>query len=365
MKINKENYEEYFLLYADNELTEQERREVEAFVESDLKYQQEFRDILSTVQSPDNIFLDDKSFLLKSRGDVFIDKNNREEKFVEYHDGELNEEEKSFVKQFLDKNQIYQAEFDWIEKAKLSPDSDIHYPAIHDLYRKSARVLYLNFVKYVAAAILTGMIVWYGANKFTGSHSEKVSPLATQVTKPTNPEVGEKNKTSVNQVSDNSLSGKAIANNSSKEKRLPVLQRKNNIAQPEKSSIVNVPSIRKDEPAQQLIANTTQEDDLPFFDNTKEAGKIKTNADLVQGKNIDHLTAKVTIPDKELPGMSENNAGSREFHISPENAEDIFANDFPDDNLRKSKIGILVKKVQRTINRNNPVNRWLNGESGD
>ena len=33
MKLNRNNYEEYFILYMDNELDSDDRREVEAFVQ--------------------------------------------------------------------------------------------------------------------------------------------------------------------------------------------------------------------------------------------------------------------------------------------------------------------------------------------
>ena len=83
MNINRNNYEEYFLLYADNELSADEKNMVEMFVQQNPDLEEEFIMLQQSVVKPDNtIALNDKNFYSKKEG--FIDQNNYEEKFLLY-----------------------------------------------------------------------------------------------------------------------------------------------------------------------------------------------------------------------------------------------------------------------------------------
>ena len=71
MNIDRNNYEEYFLLYADNELTDSEKVEVIMFLKDNKDLEEEFNMINYTVSRPDtSVGIPDKSFLLKK-----IDRN--------------------------------------------------------------------------------------------------------------------------------------------------------------------------------------------------------------------------------------------------------------------------------------------------
>ena len=67
MNIKRDNYEEYFLLYADNELTNSEKVEVIMFLKQNRDLDEEFRMIHHTISKPDvSLELTDKSFLFLS-----------------------------------------------------------------------------------------------------------------------------------------------------------------------------------------------------------------------------------------------------------------------------------------------------------
>ena len=73
MNINKNNYEEYFLLYADNELSDQEKNIVEAFVKQHPDLEEEFLIIKQSVIKPDaDLKLEDKSFLFRQQKSLLI-----------------------------------------------------------------------------------------------------------------------------------------------------------------------------------------------------------------------------------------------------------------------------------------------------
>ncbi len=93
MDINRDNYEEYFLLFADNELTDSEKVAVILFLKENKDLEEEFSMIHHTISKPEqNIILDDKSFLFKNNSLSLINDKNYEEIFVLYHDDELTNE---------------------------------------------------------------------------------------------------------------------------------------------------------------------------------------------------------------------------------------------------------------------------------
>ena len=65
MKLNQENYETYLLLYIDNELTAPERAAVEAFLESNPQYANEFKSLQNAILVPEAITFSDKSMLYR------------------------------------------------------------------------------------------------------------------------------------------------------------------------------------------------------------------------------------------------------------------------------------------------------------
>ena len=153
--INRHNYEEYFLLYIDDELNAAEKKAVEEFVEQhpDLKIELEMFQ-QSTLHAQPVVF-HDKDVLLKNTSS-FINETNYEEYFVFYGDDELNNEQKDSVEQFVYRNPQYQAEFELIQKVKMHADSHIVFPDKASLYRtekEDEKVFVLRWWRIAAAAI--------------------------------------------------------------------------------------------------------------------------------------------------------------------------------------------------------------------
>ena len=70
MQINRQSYEEYFLLYADGELNESEQRAVEEFIDQNPDLAGELNIIQETVFKPDgSIIFENKELLLKNESD--------------------------------------------------------------------------------------------------------------------------------------------------------------------------------------------------------------------------------------------------------------------------------------------------------
>src|SRR5882724_7203450 len=128
MNINRNNYEEFFVLYADNELSVAEKQLVESFVNENPDLQQEFSLLQqSKLISNNDIVFENKELLMRSGHDnnSVINHSNYEEFFLLYVDNELNEENKKAVEEFATWHPSFQLELIMLQKARLAPDSSI------------------------------------------------------------------------------------------------------------------------------------------------------------------------------------------------------------------------------------------------
>lgn len=154
MNINRHNYEEYFILYMDNELTGDERRMVEAFVEHHPDLKDELDNLIQYKLDPDtSIVFEGKEDLLKENGHSLITQNNQDEWFTLYIDNELGEEQKEYVDQYIAANPAAQNELTLLQQTKLQPET-IVFAGKDLLYRKEEKVRRIPVWAWRAAAAI-------------------------------------------------------------------------------------------------------------------------------------------------------------------------------------------------------------------
>jgi hypothetical protein len=168
--INRHNYEEFFLLYIDDELSAAERQAVEEFVVLHADLRMELEMLQRSILKGEHIVFHDKDLLLKNSS-LMINESNYEEYFILYGDDELNNEEKEFVEQFVYRNPKYQAEFELLQQARMQPERHVTFPDKSLLYRteeETEKVFALQWWRIAAAAIvfvfLSGL-TWYFLSK--------------------------------------------------------------------------------------------------------------------------------------------------------------------------------------------------------
>ena len=156
MNIDRHNYEEYFILYMDNELNSAERRMVETFVQNNPDLKDELDILLQSKLTPDtNIVFDGKEELMKTADDSAINLNNYEEWLTLYIDNELSSDQKRQVETFVASHPQIQNEFAILQKTKLQAE-EIAFPYKESLYRRTekVRVIQMRWWRVAAAAIL-------------------------------------------------------------------------------------------------------------------------------------------------------------------------------------------------------------------
>ena len=157
MNISRHNYEEFFILYWDNELTAEQKKLVEAFVQENTDLQDEFRLFGETRFTPDSTLSFEEKNLLLYDESSFINFTNYPELLLSYVDNELTLDKKILVEKFAAKHPAVQQELSIFQKTKFQPDAEIIFPDKSVLYRREEkiRVIKMTWMRVaVAAAIL-------------------------------------------------------------------------------------------------------------------------------------------------------------------------------------------------------------------
>ena len=175
--INLGNYEEYFVLYMDDELSDAQRKMVDAFLLVNPDLQTELEVLMST-KLPAEAFCFDKETLLSGS----MKANVVDEDLLLYIDNELPSEKKKIVELELTNNKTYQLQYQQILQTKLDASEVVAYPNKEELYHKTERIIAFKPWMRVAAAII--VIAAMGILYFTNSGSTPVAPASIAATEP-------------------------------------------------------------------------------------------------------------------------------------------------------------------------------------
>jgi anti-sigma factor RsiW len=203
--INIANYEEFFLLYVDGELSAADQQMVERFVQENPHLTEEL-DMLMQMKLPvEEMKFADKEVLFRN-GSAEISQENYETHFLLYVDNELDAARKTNVETFVLQHPSLQEEFMLLNKTKLEPET-IVFPDKASLYRKEEkerRVIYMRWQRIAVAAALIGVIalVWtlVPSNNTTAPEITSTASGTGGITTPSQA-AGRESGTAVNPVS--------------------------------------------------------------------------------------------------------------------------------------------------------------------
>ncbi len=180
MNVTRHNYEEFFLLYVDNELSIQERKAVEDFVDAHPELREELEALLQTqLKAPGLTF--DKSALYKPAVD--------EEFLVQYIDNELNDAEREKIELYVKENEAAAKELALLQRTVLEPEP-ITFGNKEVLYRREAKVIPAFHWRHMLAAasvLLIGALLWISKEMLTPSVDTENSIAGVTVNKSEDP----------------------------------------------------------------------------------------------------------------------------------------------------------------------------------
>ena len=163
MKIDRHNYEEFFILYWDDELAAAEKQAVENFVKQNADLREEFEILGEARFAPDDhVQLEQKEFLLNNS---FINITNYEEQLLNYIDDEITARERKEVEKFVRQYPDVQKELALFQKTKLQPETGISFPDKSVLYRREEKVRIISMT-WFRVAVAAALIIIAGLTVF-------------------------------------------------------------------------------------------------------------------------------------------------------------------------------------------------------
>jgi hypothetical protein len=327
--IHLGNYEEFFILYMDNELTEDQVKMVDEFLVANPDLKAEFEILMSTRLPLEDFSFDKKDLLADSMKQTLVD-----EELLLYIDNELPSDKKKTVELEIASNKDYQLQHQLLLQIKLDLSEKIEYPNKKELYRGTERVIAMKVWMRVAAAVViiaVGGIVYLQNSPRTipstgpSTADVKKNPVQQTETKKTNPEK------SGAKSSDNFNNDQVAITNPPNKKEQP--NKKEIEIKQEKT---NEPVVAKNEtPQTEDVIPRNRTTDV-MFDGDKTTALVEPKVSINKADVTSPLLARNTV------GMSDNS-------------------DEPDD--RKGSVKGFLRKATRMIEKRtgiDPTNE--NGE---
>jgi len=366
MSITRNNYEEYFILYMDNELSREERRMVEAFVQQHPDLKEELDNLLQYKLIPDTgIVFEGKEELLKKNGHSLITLNNYEEWVSLYIDNELTIEQKQLVDTFIAANPLAKKEFDILQKIKLQP-VQVVFPDKESLYRREEPVKRMPVRWWRASAAvlilalgLTSILIFNKKQKPGKDDVATAAPAEqTQSLKSDSPQVPEKdNSRPMASEEKNTMVAIPFASENNSGVKTPPLYKENNKAVADNKKVVppdnNLPEnnpdvIKTQEP---VVAENKPSNNLPQPLNNPDGVSNNKPKDAVANNKPDEtnpvsisanpvVTYKAAQPSNIIPASYNEN-----------NNDAIF--DQPDG--KKNKNRGIFRKIARTFEKRTSI----------
>ena len=349
--INRNNYESFFLLAVDNELSAKERNVLDEFLKNNSDLQEEFNLLQQSVMPLENIAYKGKTSLLKSEAISA----EMEEKILLFIDDEIKEEEINSFKTAMAGDIKIKAEFQILRQTKLLPDTSITFINKQLLYKKEAgKVIPLGWMKFAAAAILIGVGIW-GAVKYL--------PVDKGLNNETAVKTSSLNKIS-KQIAKTDQVAAPVSQETEITKKSPLTE------EPAIAKIIVNPSLKTNQNQENLIANKilVAEEKInkpgnnlptPYYEkaNSKSSNnnQISANDKLIENTEDNEIALNNT-PAKITNTALQNQVYTTSFIDNTDtNKDDQFKFSDDDNEPKKSRLSGFLRKAKRVLERTTKI----------
>ena len=353
--ITRNNYEEYFLLYVDNELSAAERNAVEEFVQQNTDLANELSMIQGSVIKPEShIFFNNKESLFKNiETSSIINLNNYEEYFLLCIDNELDAATKKQVEEFVKQNPSLQNEWNILQKTKIEADHSIVFEGKESLYKKEERRRVVPFAWIASAAavavlLVTGFLLFDRTGNTVKNPSESIAK--NNAASKTKVEDSIKPDVAVTSLTTDSL------NKTKAENENVAIRQIKSEKQPAKSVEHIQKKIEKENKKEQkdlAVVNPTEENKTENTIEPVEAAKTTARiaSTYTSSSEINVAPKKLVVLVDKPDEQFSTNGNENSYAISTTTVIEDPTNN--DDSEKKNKLRGIFRRVSRVFNKNN------------
>jgi hypothetical protein len=173
-RIDRYNYEEFFLDYLEGNLNDSEKKNLESFLAINPDLKEELDEMCLIELEEENITFD------KSSLKQIPFETDFEDFCVAKLEGDLEQEEEIAFTKYLNDDLIGKAQYQLYEKTKLTADFDIIYPDKEELKRKERKIIPYWMISGVgiAASVLLLFSVWNTSISDTSAEHDSAKKVA-------------------------------------------------------------------------------------------------------------------------------------------------------------------------------------------
>ncbi len=349
MFINRNNYEDFFLLYADGELRADEQHAVEAFVEENEDLRIELEMIKASVLPIEEMVFIDKSFLYK---ETVFDKETQEKLLLKL-DNELATIELNSINASILNNEVIKKEYDLLSKTKLDNTEKIVFEEKQLLYRtEKGKVVSFGWLKWAAASIFIGFALFAGVDFFSKTNKPAFIDIAK--TKPAN----NSKQIDTSTVTEQTSIANAIGNNVKESETIVENIVKTDEIKNYENSTVKKERIAKDEKVNFVNEkiNSNRENENKMDIDLKEKNLIaKDEIKLPIQQEVTALLAN-NLPKEKVETTNENMVPIEEIYTNAIAISNIEESEnkilyIDEDDIKKTKVGGFFRKIKRFVER--------------
>ena len=367
MNINLHNYETFFLLYVDNELSAAAKSDVHAFVKQYPYLQQELDQLKDAVLPLDKIIFAQKSLLQKPESI----EETLQEKLLLHLDNELADEEKEQLEFLLDTDKRLQIEWTLLQKTTLDAGEKLYFPDKTILYKyEKVRWITGRFIRLAVAATLIGAGFFVGISLFNNQkdRADSITLINNKVpgskqanTNNNTPPAKDtavqqlKNEEKIKerlQIAANDFTGpdKIIA-----DKKFSIKDAKNNLQVKQFNFADNKQKLlkKKEQPTtnENILAKETPL--LPGNNVTNIVKPVNRDAATIATVNNSKENPVFPLADVNIPPVQNSYGKTASLRFNEENDNHIFM--INEENISRSKVAGFLKKIKRTVERTTKI----------